>query len=145
MLPEWKSLRKKSKKLEIPDEPYFELAEEYIALTSKFVFEGILNNALLWFDMIIYPLYILVRLCMMDFSPMYMFSLMKTYQLWIDWLRFRELREKVDNWKMKVKSVGGPWISTNDPDYHVFVYADGMERIKYALRSRPKKLAKGAK
>ncbi len=76
---------------------------------------------------------------------MYMFSLMKTYQLWIDWLRFRELREKVDNWKMKVKSVGGPWISTNDPDYHVFVYADGMERIKYALRSRPKKLAKGAK
>jgi len=82
--------------------------------------------------MVFYPLYIAIRLCMLDFSAMYVITLVKTYQLWIDWLRLQELESKVESWKTTVRSVGGPWISSNTPDLHVFVYADGMERIRYS-------------
>jgi len=74
---------------------------------------------------------------MMDFSPMYVFSLVKTYQAWIDWWRLQELEKKVESWKRTVQSVGGPWISSNEEHLHVFVYADGMERIKYSQAFRP--------
>jgi hypothetical protein len=145
MLPEWKALRKTSRKIKIPKEPYFELADEYVELKAKFVCDGVLDSLYLWFDMLIYPLYVFIRLCMLDFSPMYIFALVKTYQLWIDWLRLRVLQEKVDSWMEIVRSVGGPWISANNPDFHAFVYADGMERIAYSALWRPKKLAKGTK
>ena len=54
------------------------------------------------------------------------------YKIWVDWFRLREIERKVDTWKTTVRSLGGPWIVSNDPDLHVFVYADGMERIKYS-------------
>jgi len=132
MLPEWKTLKKKSKKIQIPNEPYFALSEEYVDLKEKFICEGFIDNAYLWFDMVFYPIYIVVQLCMLNFSPMYVMSLVKTYQLWIDWFRLQELEKKVESWRDTVRSLGGPWISSNNPDLHVFVYADGMERIKYS-------------
>ena len=146
MLPEWKTLRRKSKKTEIKTELYFQLAEEYTQLKKKFDTNSSLETFLLWFDMLLYPLYIFYRLFTLDFSPMYVFALMKTYGMWFDWLRLRELQQKVDNWIETVKNLGGPWISSSDPQKHVFVYADGMERI---LLSRSlglsKKLGKGSK
>ena len=145
MLPEWKNLRKKTKKLKIEKEPYFGLAEEHIELTEKFYTETLLDMLSLLMDMILYPLYILYQACMMDFSPMYVMALVKTYQLWSDWLRLRVLQEKVDKWTEIVRSVGGPWISVNNPIYHVYVYADGMERILLSHSTRTKKLRKGAK
>ena len=132
MLPEWKNLRKKARKLKIPDEPYFALSEEYVELKRKFHCEELIDTLYLWFDMVLYPIYIVIRLCMLDFSAMYIFTLIKTYQIWMDWLRLQELEKKVDSWKTTVRSLGGPWISSNTPDLHVFVYADGMERIRYS-------------
>jgi hypothetical protein len=132
MLPEWKDLRKKTRKLKIEKDSYFDLAQEYVELTSKFQTESILDTFSLMIDMVLYPLYILYQVCMMDFSPMYVMSVIKTYQIWTDWLRLRVLQEKVDSWTKIVRSVGGPWISVNDSDYHVYVYADGMERILYS-------------
>lgn len=132
MLPEWKQLRKKTRKLKIPDEPYFELADEYTFLKQKFEYEDTLELLYSWVDMILYPLYIVIRLCMLDFSISFVISLAKTYQLWIDWFRLKDLEARVDHWKQIVRSSGGPWISTNDPMYHTFVYADGMERIRYS-------------
>jgi hypothetical protein len=145
MLPEWKDLRKKTRKLKIEKEPYFELAEEYLELSEKFYTKTLLDTFGLLMDMVLYPLYILYQVCMMDFSPMYVLALVKTYQLWIDWLRLRILQEKVDKWTETVQNVGGPWISVNNPSYHVYVYADGMERILLSHSTRTKKLRKGAK
>jgi hypothetical protein len=145
MLPEWKALRKKSKKLVVHSQPFFQLAEEYTQLRKMFDNETNLETFLLWFDMILYPIYIFYRLFTLDFSPMYVFALMKTYGMWFDWLRLRVLQEKVDSWMTTVRSVGGPWISANNPDFHAFVYADGMERIAYSALWRAKKLAKGTK
>jgi len=132
MIPEWKKIRRSTRKLQIPTDNFFKIADEYVELKEKFICEGMMELAYQWFDMVFYPIYIVIRLCMLDFSPMYALSLMKTYQLWIDWFRLRELEAKVESWKEIVRSVGGPWISCNNPDFHSFVYADGMERIRYS-------------
>ena len=136
MIPEWKQIRKRAKNLEVLNEPYFALANEYVELKAKFICEDILETIYLWFDMLFYPIYIVIRLCMRDFSVTYIFALTKTYQLWLDWLRLQEIEAKVDYWKLVVRSIGGPWISSNNPDLHVFVYADGMERIRLARSFR---------
>jgi len=132
MLPEWKDLRKKARKTKLTDDRYFALSEEYVELKMKFYCEELLDTMYLWFDMVFYPIYIVIRLCMLDFSAMYVFTLIKTYHLWVDWLRLQELEKKVDSWKTTVRSLGGPWISSNTPELQVFVYADGMERIRYS-------------
>jgi hypothetical protein len=136
MIPEFKTLKKKCRKMKIkiPEEPYFKEADEFVDLQKTFIVEDLISKASLWIDMLLYPLYVLYRLCMQDFSPMYVLSLVKTYRLWIDWFRFRVLGDKVKEWTRIVKSVGGPWISSNDPEYHVFVYADGMERLSHSLK-----------
>lgn len=136
MIPEWKQIRKKAKNLEVPNEPYFALADEYVELKAKFVCEDILETIYLWFDMLLYPIYITIRLCMQDFSVTYVFALTKTYQLWFDWFRLQELEAKIEHWKLVIRSIGGPWISSNNPNLHVFVYADGMERIRLARSFR---------
>lgn len=131
-IPDSKLLRKKCRKhkIKIANDPYFQEAEEIVNLQKTFLSSDFFGKAMLWIDMIIYPIYVLVRLCMQDFSPSYIFSLMKTYQLWIDWFRYQTLLSKVKVWIQTVRKVGGPWISCNDPEYHVFVYADGMTRLK---------------
>ncbi len=138
MIPDWKDIRKKTKKLKLSDESYFALSEEYVELKQKFQCEQLLDTLYLWFDMVIYPIYIVIRLCMLDFSAMYLLTLVKTYQLWIDWRRLQELERKVDFWKTTVRSLGGPWISSNTPELHVFVYADGMERIRHSKTLAPR-------
>ena len=42
-----------------------------------------------------------------------------------------ELREEINSWISIVKKVDGPWISTNDSQYHLYVYADAMQRLVY--------------
>lgn len=132
MLPEWKDLRKKARKIRVSDDGYFALSEEYVELKKKFHCEELMDTLYLWFDMVLHPIYIVIRLCMLDFSAMYVLTLIKTYQIWIDWLRLQELERQVETWRSTVRSLGGPWISSNNPDLHVFVYADGMERIRYS-------------
>jgi len=139
MLPEWKELRKKARKLKVPNEPYFALADEYVNLKQKFDCEDTISWLYLWFDMLLYPIYIVIRLCMQDYSMMSVITLVKTYQLWIDWFRLQELEQKVESWKTTVRSLGGPWIASNNPELHTFVYADGMERIRESLKPKYKK------
>ena len=51
----------------------------------------------------------------------------------------QELEQKVESWKTTVRSLGGPWIASNNPELHTFVYADGMERIRESLKPKYKK------
>jgi len=75
---------------------------------------------------------------MQDYSIMSVMTLIKTYQLWNDWFRLQALEQKVESWKTTIRSLGGPWISANNPDLHTFVYADGMERIRESLKPKYK-------
>jgi hypothetical protein len=54
-------------------------------------------------------------------------------------VEFDSLNSEIREWTRIVKSVGGPFISANDSTYHVFVYADAMERLRSGLFGLSKK------
>jgi hypothetical protein len=123
---------------------FFEKAEEFVELQTKFIKETFYEKLSLWVDMIISPLITLV-MCLYSKelpSVFTMISLQKVVSLWYDWVRFKIMAQDVGEWVSIVRSVGGPFISTNDPTYHVYVYADGMERLRNSLFRFSKKGAK---
>lgn len=117
---------------------YFQNAEEFVRLSNIFVKESLFEKVMLWFEMVISPL---MTICMSWYSntpPSFLssLSLQKCIQTWYDWFEFRRLAAEVREWTNIVRSVGGPFISTNDAKYHVYVYADGMQRINNSLLGR---------
>ncbi len=110
---------------------YFTIADEYVSLQRIFSRDTLLEKLELWIEMIITPLFMLGSAILnMSMPDMFqMMSLQKCVQLWKDWFRMRELRSEIHNWMRIVRSIGGPFISSNDAEYHVFVYADGMQRL----------------
>lgn len=113
---------------------YFRLVEEFTNLQKVFDSDNLYDKLMLWFEMLISPLITIVQSIMNGSMSMFsMLGFQKTFMLWKDWFRWRELRDKIRIWMSIVKSVGGPYISTNDADYHMFVYADAMVRIQEGL------------
>lgn len=148
MIPKDKVLRKKCRliKKQLQKEKYFEIVYEYIDLKEKFELDDYMELFMLFVDMVLYPLYTLYKIFTMDFSPLDSLTLIRTYELWIDYLRYRELKYKIQEWKSIVQLVSGPWISTNEPKYHDLVYADAMTRIyDMQLLRLTKKLTKSTK
>jgi hypothetical protein len=128
MIPTNKQLRKVSTNLIFEDEDYFSLCYEYSELEKIFIGD-LFNSLSLFMDMILYPIYMIYQLCTMNISPLDILSVMKCYELWKQWIRYENLKTKLFEWKLIVRSLGGPWISSSDPSYHSLVYADGMTRI----------------
>ena len=110
---------------------YFAIAEEYVGLQETFIKETLVEKLFLWVDMFIYPAYILISTVLYNqtLSLMTIASIHKTVTIWLQYLKYRTLSRKIHEWTNIVRSVGGPFISTNDPTYHVYVYADGMQRL----------------
>jgi len=124
---------------------YFSIADEYVSLQKIFSRDTLLEKAELWIEMIISPLIMLGTAIWNMATPdvFQMLSLKKCFQLWKDWFRMRELRSEIHMWIHVVRSVGGPFISSNDAEYHMFVYADGMQRLHDLLvvsKERAKRL-----
>jgi len=116
-------------------ETYFETAEEFVRLNKIFSYEGIFAYVSLWADMIISPL-ITILMAIYYQEPPGIFSVLsiqKTVNLWRDWFLYEQIKKEVHEWTQIVKSIGGPFISTNDPTYHIYVYADAMQRIHYSF------------
>ena len=114
---------------------YFSLADEYVEHQTTFQKESFLEKLSLIVDMLIYPF---VNICMMLFykQDVSLFTVMmihKTVTLWMKWIRYIELKSEIHEWKDIIGSVGGPFISCNDPTYHSYVYADGMQRLHDVL------------
>ena len=124
---------------------FFEVAEEFSELQKKFVKETLYERFFLWVEMLISPITAIV-MCYINNEPPSLFTSISFYKcimMWFDWLKFMILTHEIRDWTRIVRSVGGPFISTNDSDYHVFVYADGMERLRTSLglsKERPKRL-----
>ena len=120
-------------------EDYFKIAEEYVHLNIKFTPKDIFSTISLWADMIISPLVtILMAILNKELPSIFsMLSLHKTLSIWYEWIQYQNMKAKIHKWTRIVKSVGGPFVSTNDPTYHVYVYADAMQRI-YACSFLPK-------
>jgi hypothetical protein len=125
--------------------PYFKMADEYVGLQQTFVKDTLLESLSLWMDMVIYPLGLLIAYIFFDKKPSIFSasSIHKMFTTWIDWFKFKWLNSQMSDWMRIVRSQGGPFISTNDPTYHMYVYADGMQRLHDSLPiSLPEKRAK---
>lgn len=124
---------------------YFSIADEYVSLQRIFSRDTLLEKLELWIEMVISPL-IMICMAIYNLSAPDMFQLMslqKCAQLWKDWFRMRELRSEIHTWISIVRSIGGPFIASNDAEYHMFVYADGMQRLHDLLivsKERAKRL-----
>lgn len=114
---------------------YFAKAEEYIQLQKIFMKETLLENLSMWIDMIIYPIYVLgsILFFKQSISVFMISSIHKCVTMWINWIRYKILNSEMRTWMNIVRSMGGPFISTNDPTYHMYVYADGMVRLEDRL------------
>ena len=117
---------------------YFKTAEEYISLQKIFTTETILKKIELWSEMVISPLIILIQafFSKQSLDMFSTFSIQKCAQRWKEWFRMRELRNQIREWMIIIRSYGGPFISSNDAEYHVYVYADGMQRLYDAIKLR---------
>lgn len=120
---------------------YFQIAEEYVKLQGKFMTDTVYETIYLWADMLIIPcLTILYMIWKAERPSMFkIISFQKTVELWKDWCRYSYLKTVMRSWMSAVRSSGGPFITTNDPTYHVFVYADGMERLLILTKERAKR------
>jgi len=114
---------------------YFSIADEYVSLQKIFSRDTLLEKIELWIEMVISPLIMVgMAILQLKFPDMFqMMSMQKCFQLWKDWFRMRELRSQIHVWIKIVRSIGGPFISSNDAEYHVFVYADAMQRLRDSL------------
>ena len=116
-------------------ENYFEVAEEFLQLQAIFITHTIADKISLWAEMLMSPIIMIITWFYTKELPgiFAMMGLHKTVELWKKWFRFRELAVTVREWTTIIRSVGGPFISTNDAKFHIYVYADGMQRIKNIL------------
>ena len=114
---------------------YFDLAEEFVKLEQLFKLETLFEKVSFLVDMFIYPLYTLFSTVVYN-QKLGIFTIMsihKTVTKWQQYFRYVELKSDIAEWKLIVKSAGGPFISTNDDTYYSYVYADGMQRLHDTL------------
>lgn len=140
MIPDTKTIRTRLtvqvvKDILLGPKNYFQIADEYVSLQRIFSRDTLLEKLELWMEMVISPL---IMICLAIFNGktpdiLSILSLQKCFTLWKDWFRMRELRGYIHTWIRIVRSIGGPFIASNDAEYHMFVYADGMQRLHDAL------------
>ena len=112
----------------------FQLAERYIQLRKVCV-------PTLWSDwvtrisdMILMPM-ITVFLCVARGLDIMMIvsTLQNMYSAWSQWFEYSDLRLKVQMMMLHTVRVGGPFISTNDPTYMPYVFADAVVRTPHRV------------
>jgi hypothetical protein len=103
---------------------FFRDTHQYFDLRRKF------GGILPWVDMIVGPLVTIVSFFIYGtYDAFSALSFLKASAVFLEWLEYKELSRRIVTWKQIVRANGGPVISTNDPEYHVFVYADAMQRF----------------
>lgn len=114
---------------------YFGTAEKFINLHEKFMPENLIQKVSLWVEMVISPLITLSQIIFFGKLPdvFTILSFQKTVYIWLDWFEWKELQQTIREWIKMVRSIGGPFIGCNDAKYHMYVYADGMQRIHDSL------------
>jgi hypothetical protein len=109
-----------------------------VQLQSVLEPESWLDWVLLINDMMIQPVILYVFLVFGEFPKL--FTLLSAgyrfIETWRKWIRYQVLRGHAREWVFVAKLFGGPFISCNDPKYHVYVYAEAMERLRLGLSRR---------
>jgi hypothetical protein len=140
MIPTNKEIRSKLTQDQIQyvllnDKTYFKIADQFVNLNKKFAPESFIQKLGLWMDMIVGPLLTIAQLIFFRKMPdiFTMLTVQKTVSIWLEWFEWRKCQQTIREWIKIVRTIGGPFISSNDAEYHMFVYADGMQRIHDSL------------
>lgn len=143
MIPTSKEIHKKLTREQIEyvllnNKTYFAQADDFINLHEKFSPETVIGKVSLWIDMIVSPIISIIQFLFFGkkFDIFIILTIHKTINIWLDWFRWKELQTTIREWIKTVRSIGGPFIGCNDAKYHMYVYADGMQRIHDSLLSR---------
>ena len=117
------------------EKDYFIKAERYLERYKQFNPETYYEKALLLVDMILTPLISIANFFITKSAPSIMsfMSVQKVVTIWYEYYEYKCLQKEIREWKSIVQSIGGPFISANDPLYSPYVYADGMMRILLSL------------
>lgn len=110
---------------------YFKDAEEFINLKDEYANP----NMGVMFDMYVSPFLLLASMILTKkyTDILSLMGFQRTIRRWIEFYRFKELRMRFYQWSQIVNAIGGPYISTNDPTYHAYVIADGMQRTQASI------------
>ena len=115
-------------KIPLPPKP-FKVAERYIQLQAKCAPASWMETARMVGDMILVPIILLFFVAMGIADPLTVaMNGMKAYQAWEEYVEYTRLRFEVQAMLLQCKSVGGPFIVTNDPKYMPYVLADAVYR-----------------
>lgn len=152
MIPTSKQIHKKLTRQQIEyvllnDKRYFKIAEDYINLHERFSPETLFEQISLWAEMIISPLMTLCQILFFGKKPdvFTVVGIHKTASIWLKWVEWKEKQATIREWIKIVRSIGGPFIGCNDAKYHMYVYADAMQRIHDSLLLRVCVSKKGTK
>ena len=140
MIPSNKDIRAKLTQDQIQyvllnNKTYFKTADEFIKLKKQFSPDTLLEKISLWMEMVISPFITLVQLIFFNKVPdlFTILSIQKTVSIWLTWFQWKECQNTIREWIKIIRAIGGPFISCNDAEYHMFVYADGMQRVHDSL------------
>jgi hypothetical protein len=140
MIPTTKEIRSKLTQSQIQyvllnDKTYFKTADKFVSLKKQFVPETLLATVGLWMDMVVSPLITLFQIVFSKKVPdlFTILSVQKTVSTWLAWFEWKQCQQTIREWIKIIRAIDGPFISCNDAEYHMFVYADGMQRVHDAL------------
>ena len=120
--------------MQLPSEP-FKVAERYIQLRKTCAPESWADTISLMSDMIIMPIITLFLIFLHVADPMMIATtLLKTYQVWRDYTEYVDLRFQVQSMLVHCQRVGGPFITTNNPLYMPYVFADAVQRTNISTK-----------
>ena len=120
--------------MEPPSEP-FKVAERYIQLRKVCAPQSCADTITLISDMILMPIITLFLVFLHVADPMMIATtLLKTYQVWKEYTEYTHLRFQVQSMLVYCQSVGGPFITTNNPLYMPYVFADAVQRTNMSTK-----------
>ena len=149
MIPTLKEIHKKLSRDQIEyillnNKSYFKTAETFIKFHEQFNPENLIQKLSLWMEMIFSPLISIVQILFFRKMPdiFTILTIHKTISIWLTWFEWTQIQQTIREWMKIIRSIGGPFIGCNDARYHMYVYADGMQRVHDSLLTHRVRVSK---
>lgn len=108
----------------------FEIAEHYLQLRKKFKSESWVDFMTHMNDLVLTPFIFIFMLLTGRATPFFILTtLLELFKLFREYYSYSTLRYKLQHMFILTMLTGGPHISTNNPDYMPYVFADAVVRL----------------